>query len=50
MSIKITKKDVEKAKIAHEAVLKKDPDFRAYAREIEKMIKETIKQREKEVK
>ncbi len=49
-NVKITKKDVETAKKAREVALRKDPEFRDYVGEMEKIIEEAVKQQEKEVK
>ncbi len=50
MTIKITKNEVEKAKMAREAALKKDPEFRAYITEIEKMVEKLAHEQGKKVK
>ncbi len=46
--IKITKTQLRKAAEAHDAALKKDPDFKALHEELERQEREAIKQLEKE--
>ena len=46
--VRITKKQTKKANAARKAALKKDPEFRAFEREQERLSKEGAKQQERQ--
>lgn len=46
--IRITKEQIEQAGKAHEAALQKDPEFRDFEKEQERLRKETEKQQQQE--
>jgi hypothetical protein len=48
--IRITKQDVDNARKAREAALKKDPNLRAFEEEMEREEKEAMEEGEKEAK
>ena len=46
--VRITKEQLKKAQKARSAALKKDPEFRAFVREQERLSKESRKQQKRE--